>query len=84
MPRRIDVELTSRKDDGTWTWRAAGARQPKGELDGRLLSPGAKVGDVLRAEADFDIEGITVTVVALAQGNARRRGGAPRDHRAGP
>ena len=64
MPRRIEVELTSSRDDGTWTWRAAGARQPKGELDGRLLPAGAKVGDVLRAEADFDIEGITVMAVA--------------------
>ena len=61
MPRRIEVELTSRRDDGTWTWRAAGARQPKGELEGRLLPSGAKVGDVVRAEADFDVEGITVT-----------------------
>jgi hypothetical protein len=63
MPRRIDVELTSSRDDGTWTWRAAGARQPKGELDGALLPAGAKIGDVLRAEADFDIEGITVVGV---------------------
>jgi hypothetical protein len=71
MPRRIDVELTSRRDDGTWTWRAAGARQPKGELDGGLLPGEAKVGDVLRAEADFDIEGITV--VAIDAPKAARR-----------
>ena len=32
MPRRIDVELTSERADGTWTWRAAGAKQPKGEV----------------------------------------------------
>ena len=83
MPRRIEVELTSSRDDGTWTWRAAGARQPKGELDGGLLPSGAKVGDVLRAEADFDIEGITVVAVDAAQaGPARAR--AARDHRAGP
>jgi hypothetical protein len=63
MPRRIDVELTSARPDGTWTWRAAGARQPRGELDGTLLPSGAKVGDVLRAEAEFDIDGITVTSV---------------------
>jgi hypothetical protein len=60
---RIDVELTSERPDGTWTWRAAGARQPKGVLDGSLLPGKAKVGDVIRAEADFDIEGITVTAV---------------------
>ncbi|MEA2715908.1 MAG: hypothetical protein QOI99_225, partial [Actinomycetota bacterium] len=59
MPR-IEIELTSARPDGTWTWRAAGARQPKGMLDGAVLPGGAKVGDVLRAEADIDIDGITV------------------------
>jgi hypothetical protein len=84
MPRRIEVELTSSRDDGTWTWRAAGARQPKGELDGRLLPSGAKVGDVVRADADFDIDGITVTAVLPPKG-ARREPerieliGPPRD-----
>jgi hypothetical protein len=68
MPRRIDLELTSTRPDGTWTWRAAGARQPKGELDGGLLFPGAKVGDVVTAEADFDIEGITITLVQPPKG----------------
>src|SRR3954464_8391565 len=63
MPRRIEVELTSSRDDGTWTWRAAGARQPKGSLDGSLLYAGAKVGDVVRADADFDIDGITIVTV---------------------
>ena len=29
MSRRIDIELTSARPDGTWTWRAAGARNPK-------------------------------------------------------
>ena len=61
MSRRIDIELTSARDDGTWTWRAAGAKQPKGVLDGALVSTGAKVGDVFRAEAEFEIEGITIT-----------------------
>jgi hypothetical protein len=68
MPRRIDVELTSRRDDGTWTWRAAGARQPKGELDGSLLYEAATVGDVVKAEADFDIEGITITAITPPKG----------------
>src|SRR3954468_20571617 len=68
MSRRIDVELTSSRSDGTWTWRAAGARQPKGELDGSLLYSGAKVGDVVRADADFAIEGITITAVLPPKG----------------
>ncbi len=63
MPRRIDVELTSAKEDGSFTWRAAGAKQPKGVVEGSLLYGGAKVGDVVRAEADFDIEGITIVSV---------------------
>jgi hypothetical protein len=69
MSRRIDVELTSSRNDGqTWTWRAAGARQPKGELDGGLLYAGAKVGDVVRAEADFAIEGISIIAVQPPKG----------------
>ena len=71
MSRRIDIELTSERPDGVWTWRAAGAKQPKGELDGTLLFAGAKVGDVVRADADFDIDGINVTAVLPPKG-ARR------------
>ncbi|MEO6120620.1 MAG: hypothetical protein ABIW46_03400, partial [Acidimicrobiales bacterium] len=63
MGRRIDVELTSARADGTWTWRAVGARHPKGVVAGELLFPGAGVGDVVRAEADFEIEGIVITSV---------------------
>src|SRR5690606_5957418 len=63
MARRIELELTSRRDDGTWTWRAAGAREPKGVLNGALLPEGASVGDVLRADADFTIDGIEVVNV---------------------
>jgi hypothetical protein len=71
MSRRIDVELTSERADGTWTWRAAGAKQPKGDLDGTLLFAGAKVGDVVRAEADFDIDGITIIAVQPPKEKAR-------------
>lgn len=63
MSRRLEVELTSRRDDGSWTWRAAGAKQPKGVLDGELLPPGAGEGDVLRVDADFEVDGIFVTGV---------------------
>jgi hypothetical protein len=63
MSHRIDVELTSVREDGSWTWRAAGARQPKGVLDGAVLYEGAKVGDVVRAEADFELDGITISSV---------------------
>src|SRR2546423_45998 len=72
MARRIEVELTSERSDGTWTWRAAGARQPKGVLDGSLLYPGAKVGDVVKAEAEFEVDGIFITSVLPPKSDARR------------
>ncbi len=63
MGRRIEVELTSARDDGSWTWRAAGARQPKGEVTGSLLYEGAKVGDVVKVDAEFHVDGIEVVEV---------------------
>ncbi len=63
MSRRLEVELTSKQNDGTYTWRAAGAKQPKGSLDGSLLYEGAKVGDVVRADADFAVDGVLITAV---------------------
>ena len=50
MSRRLEIELTSTRPDGSWTWRAAGAKQPKGDLDGALLPEGTEVGAVLRVE----------------------------------
>jgi hypothetical protein len=72
VPRRIEIELTSARPDGTWTWRAAGAREPKGVLDGGLLHEGAKAGDVLRAEAEFELEGIVITSVAAPKTDNRQ------------
>jgi len=63
MARRIEIELTSARPDGSWTWRAAGALKPRGVLDGSLLYEGAKAGDVVRADADFELEGIVVVAV---------------------
>jgi hypothetical protein len=71
MARRIDIELTSSRDDGTWTWRAPGARQPRGSLEGALLPDGAKVGDILRADAEFDLDGIVVTSVLAPRDDPR-------------
>ncbi|MEY2447870.1 MAG: hypothetical protein QOH79_1346, partial [Acidimicrobiaceae bacterium] len=71
MSRRIEVELTSARDDGSWTWRAAGAREPRGAVAADVLPPGAKVGDVLRAEADFDLDGVTIISVAPKQEKKR-------------
>lgn len=63
MSRRLDIELTSTREDGTWTWRAAGAKVPKGVVVATLLPTQSKIGDVLKIEADFDIDGITVLSV---------------------
>lgn len=86
MGRRIDIELTSAREDGSWTWRAAGAKQPKGTLDGKLLYDGAAAGDVVRAEADFEIDGIFVTAVFPPKEKKRAEPqrlevvGPPREH----
>ncbi len=63
MSRRIEIELTSARPDGSWTWRAAGAREPKGVLVSTLLPAGAKPGDVLRAEVEQEIDSINVIAV---------------------
>ncbi|MCY4134404.1 MAG: hypothetical protein OXG30_05765 [bacterium] len=60
MSRRIDIELTSQRPDGSWTWRAAGAREPKGELAGDLIAFSATVGDELTVEAEFHMDGIEI------------------------
>ena len=63
MARRMEIELTSRREDGIWTWRAAGARQPKGIVAASLLTSAAKVGDVLRVEAETELDGIAIVSV---------------------
>ena len=68
MSQRLEVMLTSRQPDGTWTWRAAGARQPKGVLSGGLVPAGAAVGDVLRVEAEVSVDGIAVRQVLPTKG----------------
>jgi hypothetical protein len=62
MAHRIDIELTSQSGE-SWTWRAAGARQPKGVVHASLLYPGAKVGDVVRAEAERALDGTQIVSV---------------------
>ncbi|MFM1761080.1 MAG: hypothetical protein RL478_690 [Actinomycetota bacterium] len=72
MSRRIDIELTSNRQDGTWTWRAAGAKSPKGVVNSSLLSSNAKTGDVVKVEADFDIDGISVLSVVQMREKGQR------------
>ena len=82
MSRRIEIELTSARDDGSWTWRAAGAREPRGVVDAGLVPAGSKVGEVMRAEADFDLDG--VTVLSLAPKQEKKRNEAERIEIIGP
>ena len=67
MPR-MEIELTSTREDGEWTWRAAGARQPKGSIQAGLVPNGSAVGDVLRVEFEQFMDGIEVTSVLPEKG----------------
>ena len=68
MSTRIDIEVTSDRGDGTFTWRAAGAKQPKGDFSASLLPAGCAVGDVLRAEAEFTLDGAELISIAAPKG----------------
>ncbi len=70
MSRRIDIELTSALPDGSWTWRAAGARKPNGQMDASLLPPGSAVGDVLKAEIEQMLDGIEVQSIVKTRDKA--------------
>lgn len=63
MSRRIEIELTSSQEDGTWTWRAAGAKNPKGVVDGSVLPNDAAVGNVIKVEVEQGVDGMTVKTV---------------------
>ena len=68
MSRHIDIELTSSAADGSWTWRAVGARQPRGALVPGTVPEGASVGDTYRAEVETGIEGIEVVALLPPKG----------------
>lgn len=72
VPTRIEIELTSTAGDGSWTWRAAGAREPKGVLDGSILPRGAAVGDHLRADSEHDVEGIRILSIVPPKQKSER------------
>src|SRR4051812_16091471 len=74
MSRRIDIELTSARPDGTWTWRAAGAREPRGVLGSAILPGDVKVGDVLRAEVEIELDGTTVLNAAPIKAKGAKSG----------
>ena len=59
MSRRIEIEITSLNGDVA-TWRAAGAKLPKGVLQASLVPGGPVVGSVYRADIEQFMEGIEV------------------------
>ena len=59
MSRRIEIEITSISSESA-TWRAAGAKLPKGVLGLDLLPAGTSVGDQFRADADQTMEGVEI------------------------
>jgi hypothetical protein len=70
MGHRIEVELTSQSDETTWTWRAAGAKLPRGTVDAGLVPAGTTVGTVLRAEVETTLDGTTVTALLAPKGKS--------------
>lgn len=62
MSRRIEIEITSVNGDSA-TWRAAGAKLPKGVLAASLVPGGPVVGSVYRADIEQYMEGIEVLSV---------------------
>jgi hypothetical protein len=62
MSRRIEIEITSLNGDVA-TWRAAGAKLPKGVLNASLVPGGPVVGNVYRADVEQYMEGIEILSV---------------------
>ena len=58
----MQIELTS-VQEGKWTWRKAGAKHPKGEMDAALLPKGAALGDEIWVEVISGLDGIFVETV---------------------
>jgi len=74
MSRRIEIELTSKRPDGTWTWRAAGAREPRGEVLDSVVPAGSNVKDVMRADVETDLDGSRVLSITPPKAKNVRTG----------
>ena len=74
MSRRIEIELTSKRPDGTWTWRAAGAREPRGEVVDSVVPAGSSVNDVMRADVEIDLDGSRVLSITPPKAKNVRTG----------
>ncbi len=74
MSRRIEIELTSKRPDGTWTWRAAGAREPRGVVEDGVVPSDASVNDLVRAEVETDLDGSRVLSITATKTKTARVG----------
>lgn len=70
MSRRIDIEITSARDDGGWTWRAAGAKNPRGVAAAGTLPDDVTVGSVLKVEIEQGLD--SIDIVQVLSGRERR------------
>jgi len=70
MSRRIDIEITSARDDGGWTWRAAGAKNPRGVVAAGTLPGDIAVGSVLKVEVEQGLD--SIEIVQVLSGRERR------------
>lgn len=85
MPRRIEIELTSQSADKSWTWRAAGAKEPRGTLDSSLVPDGSLPGAVFSAQVESGLEGIEiVSIVPSGSQRSSTQGSAERITMIGP
>lgn len=74
MSRRIKIELTSKQPDGNFTWRAAGAQQPKGVVAASVVPSGVSVNDIVQAEVESDLDGNRVLSITAPKAKAERTG----------
>jgi len=63
MSSRLEIEITSKISDTSHTWRAVGAKEPKGTIKTSLLPNGTDVGHTFRVEAEFLLDGIEIISV---------------------
>ena len=60
---KIDVEITSQRENGDWTWRAVGAREPKGTIENALLPDDVKVGAKFSVVTEHSLDGLVIKKV---------------------
>lgn len=60
MSYKINIELTSQRPDGIFTWRVKGAKNPKGVVSPELLPENSSVKDELIAEVEYLMDGVSI------------------------